>query len=144
MNKPMKKDRIYQTRKEILKRLAAEIWEKHWELEMNGEYALKTVSLRKQLRTKKFLTHYMHEKLEREMRFDQFLALKDKTRSTKASAGQIETRNYQIYVKLSIVRTTEKYMDKIDDALGYEFDLGTKDWTEQELYAVANIINKEL
>ncbi|MCT0649349.1 hypothetical protein N0614_09595 [Pseudomonas aeruginosa] len=144
MNKPMKKDRIYQTRKEILKTLAAEIWEDHWELEMNGEHSLKTVSLKKQLRTKKFLTHYMHDKLKREMRYDQFVTLKDKTRSFKASSGEIESRNYQVYVKLSIVITTEKYMDKIDDILGYKFDLGTKDWTEQELQAVASVVNKEL
>lgn len=140
----MKKDRIYQTRKEILKTLASEIWEKHWELEMNGEHSLKTVSLKKQLRTKKFLTHYMKDRLVKEMRFDQFAALKDKSRSFKASEGQVQSRNYQIYVKLTIVITTEKYMDKIDEILGYAFDLGSKDWTEKELQAVETVINKEL
>ena len=35
-------------------------------------------------------------------------------------------------------------MDKIDEILGYKFDLGTKDWTEQELQAVTTVVNKEL
>lgn len=145
MNKPMKKEPIYNLRKEVLQRLAEIIHDEHWKLSHEIIDQPLTVALSKRKRVSKFITFYLKDDIKKEMRFDQFITLRNKfKRKLKATDEEINTRNYQNYVMFSVVKMTEDFMDKFDELLGYPFDIGKKDWTEKELRVVAGVIGKEL
>lgn len=145
MNKPLKKEPIYNFRKVVLQGLAEIIHDRHWDICHTLKDPTSIVALSKQRRVSKFITFYMKDDIKKEIRFDHFAALKNKSkRKFKASDEEINSRNYQNCVRFSIVRMTEDYMDKFDELLGYPFDIGKKEWTEKELRVVAGVIEKEL